>query len=54
MRSRFIALLMELIRVCAVGSLASGAEVIKFKADNYLPATHKVPLITGKFCNEIK
>ena len=30
------------------------AEVIKLKAANYLPTTHKMSLLTEKFCQEIK
>ncbi len=33
---------------------ARAAEVIKLKADNYLPTTHKMSLLTDKFCQEIK
>jgi hypothetical protein len=45
---------MEVIRVCAAGSFDSGAEVIKLKAVNYLPAAHKMFLLTAKFCDERK
>ncbi len=32
----------------------SAAEVIKLKAANYLPTTHKMSLLTERFCREIK
>jgi len=38
-----------------VGALNAGAaDVIKLKAANYLPTTHKMSLLTDKFCQEIK
>ncbi len=33
---------------------ASAADVIKLKAANYLPPTHKMSLLSDKFCQEIK
>ena len=50
------------ITLCLVGvifffgicSVARGAEVIKLKAANYLPVTHKMSLLTGWFCDEVK
>ena len=32
----------------------SAADVIKLKAANYLPTTHKMSLLTERFCQEIK
>lgn len=54
MGRRVTALLLAIVLVFAASSFAIGAEVIKLKAANYLPTTHKMSLLTGKFCDEIK
>jgi TRAP-type C4-dicarboxylate transport system substrate-binding protein len=46
--------LMAVVFVWTLQSLAFGAEVIKLKAANYLPVTHKMSLLTGWFCDEVK
>ena len=52
---RSITLLLSLfVLVFAAYSPATGAEVIKLKAANYLPTTHKMSLLTERFCQEIK
>jgi TRAP-type C4-dicarboxylate transport system substrate-binding protein len=35
-------------------SSVHGAEPVKLKAANYLPVTHKMSLLTGWFCDEVK
>ncbi len=40
--------------IFATNSLVHAAEVIKLKAANYLPVTHKMSLLTGWFCDEVK
>jgi TRAP-type C4-dicarboxylate transport system substrate-binding protein len=40
--------------VFAVHSFALGADAIKLKAANYLPATHPMSHLTGWFCDEVK
>ncbi len=35
-------------------SLVHGAEPVKLKAANYLPVTHKMSVLTGWFCDEVK
>ncbi len=46
--------LVGIVFVLATHSLVFGAEVIKLKAANYLPVTHKMSLLTGWFCDEVK
>ncbi|MBI5583347.1 MAG: TRAP transporter substrate-binding protein [Deltaproteobacteria bacterium] len=43
-----------LVGIIFLSGSYSGAEVIKLKAANYLPTTHKMSLLTDKFCQEIK
>jgi TRAP-type C4-dicarboxylate transport system substrate-binding protein len=40
--------------ILTIHSLVFAAEVIKLKAANYLPVTHKMSLLSGWFCDEIK
>jgi len=43
-----------IVFVLMTHSLVLGADVIKLKAANYLPATHPMSLLTGWFCDEVK
>ena len=54
MRRSIILLLVVVVFVFATHSFVRGAEVIKLKAANYLPVTHKMSLLTGWFCDEVK
>jgi TRAP-type C4-dicarboxylate transport system substrate-binding protein len=54
MRKSMTLLLVVVAFVFAASSLVRGAEVIKLKAANYLPVTHKMSLLTGWFCEEVK
>ena len=54
MRKSITLFLVLVVLVFATHSLARGAEVIKLKAANYLPVTHKMSLLTGWFCDEVK
>ena len=54
MRKDIGLLLLAATLVFTTYSLSSGAEVIKLKAANYLPPTHKMSLLTDAFCQEIK
>jgi TRAP-type transport system periplasmic protein len=54
MRKSMVLVLSVVIFVCAAHSMVIGAEVIKLKAANYLPTTHKMSLLTGWFCDEVK
>jgi len=54
MRKSMTLLLTVVILVFAMHSLVLGADVIKLKAANYLPATHPMSLLTGWFCDEVK
>jgi TRAP-type transport system periplasmic protein len=54
MKKTVALLLMAVMFVFAIHSLAFGADVIKLKAANYLPVTHKMSLLTGWFCDEVK
>ena len=47
-------LLFPIALILALGLRASAAEPIKLKAANYLPPTHKMSLLTGWFCDEVK
>jgi TRAP-type C4-dicarboxylate transport system substrate-binding protein len=47
-------LLVVVMLVFAAHSFVQAAEVIKLKAANYLPVTHKMSLLTGWFCDEVK
>jgi TRAP-type C4-dicarboxylate transport system substrate-binding protein len=54
MRKGITLLLLLIVFVFATHSIAGAADVIKLKAANYLPPTHKMSLLTDKFCQEIK
>ena len=54
MRKSMTLFLVLVVFVFATHSLVRGAEVIKLKAANYLPVTHKMSLLTGWFCDEVK
>jgi TRAP-type C4-dicarboxylate transport system substrate-binding protein len=54
MKKAVASLLFVAFVVFGIHSIARGADVIKLKAANYLPATHKMSLLTDKFCQEIK
>lgn len=54
MKKSIMSLLAVVVFVFASHSLVLGAEVIKLKAANYLPVTHKMSLLTGWFCDEVK
>lgn len=53
---RKVVLLVLCISVMVLGSqsFVMGADVIKLKAANYLPITHKMSLLSERFCQEIK
>jgi TRAP-type C4-dicarboxylate transport system substrate-binding protein len=54
MRKSIMLFLVVVVFVFATHSLTRGADVIKLKAANYLPATHPMSLLTGWFCDEVK
>jgi TRAP-type transport system periplasmic protein len=54
MRKSTMLFLVVVVFVFASNSLVRGAEVVKLKAANYLPVTHKMSLLTGWFCEEVK
>ncbi|HXZ95387.1 MAG TPA: C4-dicarboxylate ABC transporter substrate-binding protein, partial [Dehalococcoidia bacterium] len=54
MRKSIISLLVVVVFVFGTRPLAHGADIIKLKAANYLPVTHKMSLLTGWFCDEVK
>ena len=54
MRKGIALLLLAVVFVFATHSLSAGADVIKLKAANYLPPTHKMSVLTDVFCQEIK
>ena len=54
MRKTVSLLLLAVLFVFVTHSLSAGADVIKLKAANYLPPTHKMSLLTDTFCQEIK
>jgi TRAP-type C4-dicarboxylate transport system substrate-binding protein len=54
MGKRLTLFLAAAIFVSAIHSPVFGADVIKLKAANYLPVTHKMSLLTGWFCDEVK
>lgn len=54
MRKSIMLLLVVVVFVFATHSLTRAADVIKLKAANYLPVTHKMSLLTGWFCDEVK
>jgi TRAP-type C4-dicarboxylate transport system substrate-binding protein len=54
MRKSVLLFLAVVVFVSAIHSLVLGADVIKLKAANYLPATHPMSLLTGWFCDEVK
>jgi TRAP-type C4-dicarboxylate transport system substrate-binding protein len=54
MRKNIALLLLVIAFIFATHSFVRAAEVIKLKAANYLPVTHKMSLLTGWFCDEIK
>ncbi|HVN24938.1 MAG TPA: TRAP transporter substrate-binding protein [Syntrophorhabdales bacterium] len=47
-------LLLAFVFVAGTYSFSVAAEVIKLKAANYLPPTHKMSVLTDTFCQEIK
>ena len=54
MRKSALLFLVVVVFISAIHSLVLGADVIKLKAANYLPATHPMSLLTGWFCDEVK
>ncbi len=54
MRKSITLLLVVIVFVFATHSFVRGAEVIKLKAANYLPVTHKMSLLSAWFCDEVK
>jgi TRAP-type C4-dicarboxylate transport system substrate-binding protein len=54
MRKSAMLFLAVAVLVLMTHSLVLGADVIKLKAANYLPVTHKMSLLTGWFCDEVK
>jgi len=54
MRRSVTFLLVMVVFVLGAYSSVLGAEPIKLKAANYLPVTHKMSLLTGWFCDELK
>jgi TRAP-type C4-dicarboxylate transport system substrate-binding protein len=54
MRRKVMLFLAVVVLVSAIHSLVLGADVVKLKAANYLPATHPMSLLTGWFCDEVK
>ncbi len=54
MKRSITVLMVVSILVFTAHSFVYAAEVIKLKAANYLPVTHKMSLLTGWFCDEIK
>jgi TRAP-type C4-dicarboxylate transport system substrate-binding protein len=54
MRKKIALLLLAVVFVFAIHSFVFAAEVIKLKAANYLPVTHKMSILSGWFCDEIK
>lgn len=54
MKRSIVSLLSAGLFLLATNSLVSGADVIKLKAANYLPVTHKMSLLTGWYCDEVK
>lgn len=54
MKKGIMVLLMVVASALILGSPVRGADVIKLKAANYLPVTHKMSILTAKFCDEIK
>lgn len=54
MKKGIALLLVVFVLVFAVHSMPRAAESIKMKAANYLPVTHKMSLLTGWFCDEVK
>jgi TRAP-type C4-dicarboxylate transport system substrate-binding protein len=54
MRKSTMLFLAVVVFVSGIHSLVLGADVIKLKAANYLPVTHKMSLLTGWFCDEVK
>jgi len=47
-------LVVAVVFVLGTHSWVRGAEVIKLKAANYLPVTHKMSVLTAWFCDEVK
>jgi TRAP-type C4-dicarboxylate transport system substrate-binding protein len=54
MRKSVMLFMAVAVFVLVTHSFVFGAEVIKLKAANYLPVTHKMSLLTGWFCDEVK
>ncbi len=54
MRKGITLLLVVVAYVFATQNLVTAADLIKLKAANYLPVTHKMSLLTGWFCDEAK
>ena len=54
MKKSMSLLLVAVFLVLAAYSFAGAADVIKLKAANYLPVTHKMSLLTAWYCEEVK
>lgn len=54
MRKTGLLLIMVFFFVFGINSLVGAQDVIKLKAANYLPPTHKMSLLSGWFCDEVK
>jgi len=54
MKKSGLLLLMVLFLVLGINSFVCAQDVIKLKAANYLPPTHKMSLLSGWFCDEVK
>ncbi len=54
MKRAVMLMIVASILMLTAHSFVFGADVIKMKAANYLPPTHKMSLLTGWFCEEIK
>ena len=54
MRKSIVFLMILVVSVFATHSLVAAADAVKLKAANYLPVTHKMSILTGWFCDEVK
>jgi TRAP-type C4-dicarboxylate transport system substrate-binding protein len=54
MRRSITLLMVVVFFILTIHSFVFAAEVIKLKAANYLPVTHKMSLLSGWFCDEVK
>jgi TRAP-type C4-dicarboxylate transport system substrate-binding protein len=54
MGKKALMFVLSAVLICASCFGAGAAEVIKLKAANYLPITHKMSLLSERFCQEIK